>query len=214
MPISVEAEVFGMKAVQKLTPRSLAAGVFAHVSIMEINLIITKFYPSDSLAYHVLLTHSMAVARKAVDLALNLNLSNKEVEFITEAALLHDIGIIYTSAPQIGCFGDLPYICHGYKGHDLLISEGLPLHALVCERHTGTGLTLNDIDGFGGLLPRRPMEPISLPEKLITYCDKFFSKDLTKLEEEKSFESALAGILKYGEDKGNIFREWHHQFNP
>ena len=164
---------------------------------MDTNLIISKYYPPGSLSFHVLKTHSQAVARKAVKLAGRMNFSDQEMEFIHEASMLHDIGIFYTSATDIGCMGDLPYICHGYKGHDLLLTEGLPLHALVCERHTGTGLTLTDIDKFNGLLPRRPMEPISESEQLIAYCDKFFSKDLKNLEVERSFESALRGITKY-----------------
>ncbi|TSA34362.1 MAG: phosphohydrolase [Porphyromonadaceae bacterium] len=176
--------------------------------------IITKYYQPESLSFRILLLHSQAVARKAIEKAKQLNLTGPDIEFIREASMLHDIGIFYTSAPEIGCFGDLPYICHGFKGHNLLLAEGLPKHALVCERHTGTGLTLLDIDRIDGLLPRRPMEPISLAEKLITYCDKFFFKDPMNLEEERPFEEVLEGISKFGEDKSEIFKEWHRQFNP
>ena len=175
--------------------------------------IITRYYHPESLSFRILLSHSQAVAKMATLKSIQLNLDKTEIEFIMEAAMLHDIGIFYTSAPEIGCTGDLPYICHGYKGYNLLLSEGLPRHALVCERHTGTGLTLQDIDKLGGLLPRRPMEPVSLAEKLITYCDKFFSKDPMNLGEERPYEEVLKGISRFGEDKAKIFIEWHRRFN-
>lgn len=175
--------------------------------------IIAKYYQPESLSFRTLLLHSQAVARKAVEKAIKLNLTGPDIEFIKEASMLHDIGIFYTSAPDIGCMGDLPYICHGFKGHNLLLAEGLPKHALMCERHTGTGLTLKDIDHLDGLLPRRRMEPISLSEKLIAYCDKFFSKDPMHLEEERPFEAVVKEISMFGEDKAEIFKEWHLQFN-
>jgi uncharacterized protein len=175
--------------------------------------ILGKYYEAGSLSFRVLLQHSQAVANKATEIATHLNLTDREIGFIQEAAMLHDVGIFYTQAPKIGCTGELPYICHGFMGHNLLLAEGLPRHALVCERHTGTGLTLEDIGQFGGLLPLRPMEPISLEEKLVTYCDKFFSKNLDRLGKEKTYDEVLESISKYGEDKKHIFSEWHHQFN-
>lgn len=174
--------------------------------------IIAKYYQPESLSYRILMGHSQAVAEKAVNTASRLLLDAAEIEFIREASLLHDIGIFYTYAPDIDCHGDLPYICHGFKGHNLLLMEGLPKHALVCERHTGTGLTLEDVDKFDGLLPRRPMVPISTAEKIIAFCDKFFSKDPDRLSEEKSLEEVLEGISKFGEEKAKIFIEWHQQY--
>lgn len=193
--------------------RLRAAEVCVRTNGMDPIRIITKFYKPESLAFKILLIHSQSVTQKAVNLATQLNLTTPEIDFIREAAMLHDIGIFYTSAPEIGCTGNLPYICHGFMGHDLLLGEGLPRHALVCERHTGAGLTLADIDQLNGLLPRRPMEPVTLEEKLIAYCDKFFSKDPLKLQEERPFSEILEGLKRYGEEKANFFVEWHHRFN-
>jgi uncharacterized protein len=175
--------------------------------------IISKYYAVDSLSFRVLLLHSQAVARKATMIATRLKLTDLEITFIQEAALLHDIGILYTEAPEIGCTGELPYICHGFMGHNLLLAEGLPKHALVCERHTGTGLTMEDIGRFGELLPSRPMEPVTLEEILITYSDKFFSKKLDRLDKEKTYEEVLESISKFGQHKKHIFAEWHRHFN-
>lgn len=175
--------------------------------------ILNKYYAGHSLAGQVLLEHSTAVKGKALLIADKLNLSDEEREFISDACMLHDIGILYTHAPEIGCFGELPYISHGYMGHDLLVSEGLPEHALVCERHTGAGITIKDIDYQHLTIPRREMVPISLAEKIIAYSDKFFSKKPTRLSEEKSYEDVLFKIGAHGSDKAAIFAEWHRMFN-
>ena len=175
--------------------------------------VIKKYYPVESLAFRILITHSQAVTEKATRIAEHLGLPGAEIEFIRQASMLHDIGILFTSTPELGCYGDLPYICHGFKGHDLLLSEGLPKHALVSERHTGTGLTLAETASFNGLLPVRPMKPVSLAEQIITYCDKFFSKDPSHTGTELPFKLVLERIRKYGDDKANIFKEWHQQFS-
>lgn len=175
--------------------------------------IIHKYYPKHSRAAEILIVHSEAVAHKAVTIAENLNLSPGERAFIREACILHDIGIIFTNAPEIGCQGELPYICHGFKGHDLLVDEGLPLHALVCERHTGVGLTIEDIDNQHLPLPRRMMVPVSLPERIIAYSDKFFSKNPDRLFQEKPFEEVLASMRRFGPEKAATVAEWHREFN-
>ena len=65
-------------------------------------------------------------------------------------------------------------------------AEGYPRHARVCERHTGTGITLAMIEERGLPLPHRDFMPETLEEQLICYADKFYSK--TKLDKEKSVE--------------------------
>ena len=96
--------------------------------------IIRKYYTLDSLAGQSLLIHSQLVRDKALAIAMRHAEMDLDISFIKEAAMLHDIGIFLTNAPDIGCFGEYPYICHGYLGADLLRKEGLPRHALVCER--------------------------------------------------------------------------------
>jgi len=129
---------------------------------MDVNpyKIIRKHYSGHQRAMDVLIEHSEAVSLKALAIAEKLKLTEEECIFIKEASLLHDIGIFMTDAPSIGCYGKLPYICHGYLGHDLLAGEGLPVHSLVCERHTGTGLTVGDIIRQGLPLPHPQMIPV------------------------------------------------------
>ena len=127
-----------------------------------------------------------------------------------EAALLHDIGIFLCDAPDICCTGTLPYICHGVEGRRLLEAEGLPRHALVCERHTGSGLTVDDIVRQGLPLPHRDMTPQTLEEKLVCYADKFYSKS-GDIQAEKPFGRVLKSIARHGKDAEARFLSLHHE---
>lgn len=167
--------------------------------------IIKKYYNPNSDAYKILLCHSKAVARKALKIASTHPELNVDTHFLEEACLLHDIGIFYTHAPEIDCHGEMPYISHGYMGADLLREEGYPKHALVCERHTGTGLSLHHIKTQNLPIPYREMCPISIEEQIICFADKFFSKSQSK---EKSIEEARHALSKHGSDTISKFDEW------
>ena len=88
--------------------------------------------------------------------------------------------------------------------------EGFPEHALVCERHTGTGLTLDYILANDLPLPHRSLVPVSLEEQLICFADKFFSK--TRIDEEKTVEQALASVEKFGDECAGKFMRWCQMF--
>lgn len=172
--------------------------------------LIDKFYPEDNKLKHILLVHSRSVADKALALAQKHPELNLDLAFIGEAAVLHDIGIFQTDAPDIQCFGTYPYICHGYLGADLVRKEGFPRHALVCERHTGAGLSLQNILDRGLPLPHRDMLPVSMEEQIICFADKFFSK--TKLDKEKSLDKARKSVAKHGEEGAVRFDHWCELF--
>ena len=159
---------------------------------------------------HILLTHSVAVANKAIAIARMHPELHADEQFIEEAALLHDIGVVRVNAPAIECYGTEPYIRHGILGAEILRGEGLERHALVCERHTGTGLTLQQIVAQGLPLPHQDMQPVSMEEQMICFADKFFSK--TRLETEKSVEQARRSLEKFGEDGLKKFDEWCQRF--
>lgn len=131
---------------------------------------------------------------------------NLDLTFIEEAAMLHDIGIFLCNAPDIDCHGEADYICHGYLGADLMRKEGYPRHALVCERHTGTGLSLAMIEERNLPVPHRDMRPVSLEEQLICFADKFFSK--TKLTKEKPADKIKQSLSKYGNETVEQFEHW------
>ena len=142
--------------------------------------IIDKYYGATPELKEVLLAHSRQVADKALAIIAAhpewLAQGLVEKDFVEEAAMLHDIGIIFCDAPKIHCTGSHQYIEHGYLGAELLRKEGLPQHALVAERHTGTGITEEQVEREELPIPRRDYCPVSLEEKIICYADKFFSK--------------------------------------
>lgn len=168
--------------------------------------LINKYYPEDSELKHILITHSRSVTDKALDMARRHPELELDLQFIEEAAMLHDIGIFQTDAKEIYCFGTHPYICHGYLGSELLKAEGYPRHALVCERHTGAGISLQRIEEQNLPIPHREMIPLSLEEQIICFADKFFSK--THLDREKSIEKARKSIEKHGEEGVTRFDTW------
>ena len=177
---------------------------------MDALAVINKYYPEDDELKHILLTHSRSVADKALWIADRHPELNLDRTFLEEAALLHDIGVFLTDAPGIHCHGSHPYICHGYLGSQLLQAEGFPKHALVCERHTGAGLSLNSILEQNLPVPHREMVPVSLEEQVICFADKFFSK--THLDREKTVEKALKSIAKFGDEGTERFNVWLERF--
>ena len=177
---------------------------------MDALAIINKYYPEDNELKHILLTHSRSVADKALWIADRHPELELDRSFLEEAALLHDIGVFLTDAPGIQCYGTNPYICHGYLGSQLMQQEGYPRHALVCERHTGAGMSLQSILAQNLPVPHRDMVPVSLEEQVICFADKFFSK--TRLDQEKSIERALKSISKFGEEGVERFHNWCERF--
>lgn len=173
--------------------------------------IIHSFYHNDSDLERLLLTHSECVARKALACARKAKIAC-DTQFVYEAAMLHDIGIIKCNAPDILCHGSLPYICHGVAGSEMLESLGMHRHALVCERHTGSGLTINDITSQNLPLPLRDMTPHSIEEKLICYADKFFSKS-GNITEEKGLERIRASMTRHGNHALCRFNALHSLFD-
>lgn len=177
---------------------------------MNVLSLIDKYYPEDNELKSILLTHSRSVADKALQIVEKHPELYADKLFVEEAAMLHDIGIFLTDAPGILCFGNEPYVCHGYLGADLLRKEGFPKHALVCERHTGAGISLKNIIEQQLPIPQREMIPVSIEEQIVCFADKFFSK--TRLNHEKSVEKALKSISRYGEDGIGRFNKWCGQF--
>lgn len=146
-------------------------------------------------------------------------------QLINDGALLHDIGIGKTNAPGILCEGTEPYILHGTIGAEMLrslqVDKGAsreqeePLSndkgvfgecsnayleslARVCERHTGSGLTAEDILAQGlPISPARDLIPETLEEQLVCLADKFYSKS-GDASAEKQFDRVRRSMMKFG----------------
>ncbi|HLP05500.1 MAG TPA: HDIG domain-containing protein [Paludibacter sp.] len=172
--------------------------------------IIEKYYPAGTEAHYIITKHSELVKNKVTQVA-NLHPElGIDLPFAQEAAMLHDIGIFRCHAPRIHCHGNHHYIEHGYLGADLLREEGLPRHALVAERHTGVGLSLELILKTALPLPHRDMQPVSIEEQVICYADKFYSK--THLHDEFPLERVRSSIRRFGDAEEAKFNDWHQLF--
>ncbi|MDE6531990.1 MAG: phosphohydrolase [Muribaculaceae bacterium] len=177
---------------------------------MNVQDIFTRFYSGNMELLSTVTVHSECVARKALHCLKSRGI-DADLDFVWEAALLHDIGVVRCHAPSIHCHGTLPYICHGIEGRKMLDGIGLYRHGLVCERHTGAGLSADDIAAQSLPLPHRDMLPVSIEEKVICYADKFFSKS-GNLSEEKSFEKVTAQMESHGEESLRRFLLLHSIF--
>lgn len=177
--------------------------------------LIRKYYKDHPLAHQLLLEHSRMVTYKALVIARTLaKKAEVDLLFIAEAAMLHDIGMASTYAPDLYCHGEHPYLAHGVIGHDILQEEGLPRHARVCERHTGIGLTAKEIIAQKLPLPARDMLPETVEEKIICYADLFFSKNNRDHGREKTPLEVRQGLIGYGKEKCEVFDCWQKLFEP
>jgi uncharacterized protein len=178
--------------------------------------IIDKYCAGNEELKLILLTHSRQVADRALEILATHPqwIESGEVDpiFIEEAAMLHDIGVVMCDAPKIHCLGTHAYIEHGYLGAEILRAEGLPKHADVAERHTGTGITMEQIMRENLPIPLKDYSPRTLEERLICYADKFYSK--TKLGQDKPMSKIRLHLWKYGSDTVNRFDEMQVLFEP
>jgi len=172
--------------------------------------IIDKYYSYNEPLRQILLTHSRSVADMAIAVARRHPELGADEDFLFEAAMLHDIGVFKTDAPGIQCFGTEPYIRHGWLGGQLLRQEGLPRHARVAERHTGTGLTREAIIRQALPLPLEDFSPETIEEQIICYADKYFSK--SHLERVRTPEQVLQSLEKFGRESVERMKAWQLRF--
>ena len=163
---------------------------------MDYLSIINKYYPNDDDLRRLLLKHSRQVADRCLQIARKHKELPVDVQFLEEAAMLHDIGIYQCDAPSIYCKGTEPYIKHGPIGGELLRAEGFPRHARVAERHTGTGLP-----GY---------EPETLEEQIVCYADKFYSK--SSPDHVRSVLETAQSLEKFGHEGVRKFLSWSERF--
>jgi len=170
--------------------------------------LLAHYYDLESPLGRLLLEHSRLVTRRVLELAARLE-PQPDLQFIAEAGMFHDIGIFLTQAPAIHCHGPNPYITHGIMGRQLLEQASWPRHALVCERHVGTGLTREEIVQQGLPLPHRDMLCRTREEELISYADKFFSKGQPAA---LSLAQVRAQLSRYGPGQLGRFEAWQRAF--
>ena len=168
-------------------------------------------YPEDNDLRRILLQHSQSVAIKSLQIVSLHPELNANRDFIINAAMLHDIGIKECDAPGIHCHGTNAYIQHGILGARILRAQGVDeRYARVCERHTGTGITREDIASRHLPLPLVDLLPETIEEQIICYADKFYSK--SHPERTKTIEQARNSILKFSDEGLKRFDNWVEMF--
>ena len=178
---------------------------------INVKEIIDFYYPKDDELKKIYMVHAEKVTALALDMAHRHPELGIDMQFVEEAAMLHDLGIFLTDAPRIYCCGTESYLCHGYLGAELLRLRGYERHARVCERHTGTGLTKELVIANGWNLPVKDFVPETIEEQLICFADKFYSK--TKyLETARTFEQVVESMAKISPQAVEKVKEWAKMF--
>lgn len=177
---------------------------------MNYKSLIEKYYPEDDALRRLLLKHSQQVADRCLLIAKNHPELHADIPFLEEAAMLHDIGIRWCHAPSIFCTGDEHYIRHGLIGGELLRREGYERHARVCERHTGTGITREQIERQQLPLPLADYEPETIEEQMVCYADKFYSK--SHPDRILTVKQAAQSLEKFGHEGVKKFLSWSKKF--
>lgn len=171
--------------------------------------IIRRFYSPGSMLHDTLVRHSRQVAAKSIDIAQKNPGLSLDLVFLENAAMLHDIGIFLTRAESIGCTGKEPYIRHGILGRRILDDLGLPPeYGRVCERHTGAGITKENIRENNLPLPSRDMVPESDEEKIICMADKFFSKSPNRTDQAMTPKAIIRDLEQIHPEHARRFADW------
>jgi uncharacterized protein len=132
-------------------------------------------YATTPPAFDLVYGHSQIVHEVAQQL-LDRNHLDLDADLVRAGSLLHDIGV-YRLYGEDGQLDQASYLRHGILGHDLLKAEGLP-EALgrFCSRHTGMGLSRDDVQRQHLPLPPGDYRAETGEEQLVMYADKFHSK--------------------------------------
>lgn len=194
---------------------------------MVSDIILDRFYPSDTPLRRMLIKHCNQVRDKALDILEKSSVAPSDIDrdLVIDGAMVHDIGIYLCDAPGILCEGSANYIAHGTLGAQLirdLVAQQDPvvlgispdyLEALarICERHTGAGLSREDILSQQLPIPVGDYLPLTLEEKLVCLADKFFSKSGDM--KEKSLDRVKRSMMKFGNSSVARFEDLCKQFD-
>lgn len=159
-----------------------------------------KYAPNKKI-FLLVFTHCQIVKDISEQLIKKNNLTiNKKL--VIAGSLLHDIGV-YKLINKEGVVDEINYIRHGVEGHYILSQEGFSEElCLIAERHTGVGISRNDVIKQKLNLPVRDYLALTLEEKIIMYADKFHSKSLHF----NSLNTCSSYIKRFGQNKVKKFQ--------
>lgn len=174
----------------------------------EIRALHEKYAPSPE-AFELVYTHCVIVCDIAEQLLSRLA-SSLDADLVRVGSLLHDIGV-YRLYDTAGRLDHSQYVRHGLLGHELLSGEGLPdAVARFCSRHTGVGLSSDDVRNQRLPLPVADYLAESGEELIVMYADKFHSK--TSPPVFMTAASYAASIRRFGEEKESVFEALRERF--
>lgn len=171
---------------------------------------INEIYKNDRPILDFLIPHSESVAKFAVEIAKK---KNADINFVERAALLHDIGIIFTDTPKLHCKGKYHYMQHGIYGRKLLEENGFVREAIVAQTHIGVAITAEHIIKNNLPLPPEDMCPTTLEEEIVSFADKFYSKRTGYLTVKKTLTEVEKDIKQHGNDSYQTFKKWLVKFS-
>lgn len=126
-----------------------------------------------------------------------------DTDLVRAGALLHDVGV-YRLYDSTGELNTVEYVRHGVLGHELLADLGFPEE--ICRfasRHTGVGITRDDVLRQSLPIPVDDYIPGTAAEELVMYADKFHSKRTPPVFQ--SPDTFAAGVGRWGADKVTAF---------
>lgn len=174
----------------------------------QIRLLHEKWAPTPEI-FDLVYTHCAIVCRIAERLLARTG-HGLDAALVRAGSLLHDIGV-YRLCDADGGIDSARYIRHGLLGHELLRREGFP--EVLCRfasRHTGVGITCDDVRTQGLPLPVADYVAETGEERLVMYADKFHSKS-----DPPAFVSAdtyAARVQRFGDDKKAAFLALREEF--
>ncbi|MEE4545071.1 HD domain-containing protein [Streptomyces sp. V4-01] len=154
-------------------------------------------------------THCVIVATIA-DRLLEASGADADRDLVRTGCLLHDIGV-YRLYDAAGRRVHDSYLLHGVLGHELLAGAGLPdVLSRFCSRHTGVGLTRDDIRTQHLPLPPDDYVAVTTEERLVMYADKFYSKSTPPRF--LTADAYAVHVRRFGEQKAAAFAALRAEF--
>ncbi|MEV5962941.1 HDIG domain-containing metalloprotein [Kribbella sp. NPDC051952] len=151
-------------------------------------------------AFESVYPHCVLVCRIAEQYFAGLDV---DTDLVRAGALLHDVGVYRLYSPT-GELNTIEYVRHGVLGHELLKDLGFPEE--ICRfasRHTGVGITRDEVLRGALPIPVDDYVPGSGEEELVMYADKFHSKRTPPVF--VSGASYQVAVGRWGEEKAATF---------
>jgi uncharacterized protein len=168
-----------------------------------------EHYAPTRAAFELVHTHCVIVCRLVEQLLAGRD-HNLDVDVARAGCLLHDVGVYRLYGPS-GELDQDNYVRHGVLGYELLRDIGMAeVLCRFCSRHTGMGLSRDDVRRQGLPVPVDDYLAETVEERLVMYADKFHSK--TTPPKFLTAASCLSGLRRFGAGKAARFTSMADEF--